>query len=174
VFWDGGKAVLVDFGIAQHVPAGDHDSEQSRAEPGARAGTRAYMSPEQLAGAEASPASDLYAGALVIYEAYTSRHWIDAQSAGGRVWARVPWVASGVLRHGLAWKPEDGWPDAAALARQAVHRAGAGLGVRPWGLGSRRNRRGRGRERVGPCDLRARRHGSSRAPGRHAGLRHRA
>ena len=33
-------------------------------------------------------AGDLYAGALVIYEAYTSRHWLETQSAAGRVWAR--------------------------------------------------------------------------------------
>ncbi len=118
VFWDGEKAVLVDFGIAQHVPPAVQDSEQSRIEPGARAGTRAYMSPEQLAGAEASPASDLYAGALVIYEAYTSRHWLEAQSAGGRVWARVPRVAIGVLRRALAWKPYDRWPDAATFKRR--------------------------------------------------------
>src|SRR5437763_1426606 len=118
VFWDGEDAVLVDFGIAKRVPVAGKRSEESFTEPGARAGTRAYMSPEQLSGAEASPASDLYAAALVIYEAYTARHWLEAQSAGRRVWAGVPWLVRGVLRRALAWTPEDRWPDAATFKRR--------------------------------------------------------
>src|SRR2546423_15260810 len=58
VFWDGEDAVLVDFGIAKRVPVAGKRSEESLTEPGARAGTRAYMSPDQLSGAEPSPASD--------------------------------------------------------------------------------------------------------------------
>src|SRR5207302_2734491 len=118
VFWDGEDAVLVDFGIAKRVPVAGQGSEESLTGPGARAGTRAYMSPEQLSGAEASPASDLYAAALVIYEAYTARHWLEAQSVGRRVWAGVPWLVRGVLRRALAWKPEDRWPDAAPFKRR--------------------------------------------------------
>jgi len=59
VFWDGENAALVDFGIAKRVPAAGQESEESLTEPGAHAGTWAYMSPEQLTGVEASPASDL-------------------------------------------------------------------------------------------------------------------
>src|SRR5690349_2343224 len=118
VFWDGRNAMLVDFGIAKRVPVPGGESDESFTEPGMRAGTRAYMSPEQLAGAEASPGSDLYAAALVLYESYTTRHWLEAQRAGGRVWAGVPWLLRPVLRRALAWKPEDRWPDAAAFKRK--------------------------------------------------------
>jgi len=116
VFWDGKSAVLVDFGIAKRVPLPGQPPDPSReslTEPGIRPGTRGYMAPEQLAGAEASPASDLYAAALVIYEAYTARHWLEAQGLGRRKWRGVPWREARVLRRGLAWKPEKRWPDAA-------------------------------------------------------------
>ena len=134
VFWDGEDAVLVDFGIAKRVPVAGKRSEESLTEPGARAGTRAYMAPEQLSGAEASPASDLYAAALVIYEAYTARHWLEAQSAGRRVWTKVPWVARGVLRRALAWKPEDRWPDAATFKRKFWETRGRQYQLRTLGL----------------------------------------
>ncbi|HVH09023.1 MAG TPA: serine/threonine-protein kinase [Gemmatimonadales bacterium] len=119
VFWDGERAVLVDFGIAKRLPKAGEDAEESFTEPGVRAGTRAYMSPEQLAGEEATPASDLYAAGLLIYEAYTRRHWLDTQGIGWwRSWRRVPLFVRGVLRRALAWKPEDRWPDAATFKRK--------------------------------------------------------
>jgi Protein kinase domain len=118
VFWDGRNAVLVDFGIAKRVPGPDTEWDESFTEPGMRAGTRAYMPPEQLAGAEASSGSDLYAAALVLYEASTTRHWLESQRAGGSVWAGVPWLVRPVLRRALAWKPEDRWPDAATFKRK--------------------------------------------------------
>jgi hypothetical protein len=121
IFWDGKSAVLVDFGIAKRVPLPGQPAEQTGdplTEPGARPGTRSYMSPEQLAGAEASPASDLYAAALVIYEAYTAWHWLEAQRRGWRVWSGIPGPEARVLRRALAWKPERRWPDAAVFRRR--------------------------------------------------------
>ena len=63
VFLTDGRAVLVDFGIAKRVPQqGDApDGGEELTTPGVRVGTPGYMSPEQLSGAEATPASDLYA-----------------------------------------------------------------------------------------------------------------
>jgi len=119
VFWDGENAVLVDFGVARRL--GTHDKkEEPLTEPGAHAGTRAYMTPEQLAGEDATPASDLYAAALVLYEAYTGRHWLEAQGRGAqaRVWRGVPWLVRGVLRRGLAWKARDRWPEVATFKRR--------------------------------------------------------
>src|SRR5437870_5474750 len=84
VFWDGKRAVLVDFGIATLVQEGSSPA------PGVRPGTRGYMAPELLAGAEATAASDLYGAGLVIYEAYTARHWLDVQHGGHGVWTGVP------------------------------------------------------------------------------------
>ncbi|HYU08908.1 MAG TPA: serine/threonine-protein kinase [Gemmatimonadales bacterium] len=117
VFWDGENAVLVDFGVSKRLGTGDK-KEEPLTEPGRQAGTRAYMTPEQLAGEDATPASDLYAAALVLYESYTARHWLEAQSARTRVWRRVPWLVRGVLRRGLAWKARDRWPDAGTFKRR--------------------------------------------------------
>jgi hypothetical protein len=58
-------AKLTDFGVA-HVVGGD-----SLTRTGDVVGTLAYMSPEQAEGRECGPASDLYALALVLYEALT-------------------------------------------------------------------------------------------------------
>src|SRR5204863_121591 len=56
-----GHAVLVDFGLV--VDAADGVRE--------RAGTLAYMAPEQKAGLPATPASDWYAVGVMLYEALT-------------------------------------------------------------------------------------------------------
>jgi len=120
VFWDGRTAVLVDFGIAKRVPlpgARPEPSGEPLTEPGVRPGTRGYMSPEQLAGAEATAGSDLYAAALVIYEAYTARHWLEAQHLGRRAWSGIPGPEAHVLRRALAWRAEGRWPHAASFRR---------------------------------------------------------
>lgn len=116
VFWDGKAAMLVDFGIAKRISTGP-DTSEPLTEPGPPPGTRAYWTPEQLAGDEATPASDLYAAALVIYEAYTGKHWIETQGSsgpwrlGGGGGGGVPWFVRRVLRRGLAWQASDRWPD---------------------------------------------------------------
>src|SRR5207245_1455729 len=111
---------LWDFGIAKRVPlpgARPEPSGEPLTEPGVRPGTRGYMSPEQLAGAEATAGSDLYAAALVIYEAYTARHWLEAQHLGRRAWSGIPGPEAHVLRRALAWRAEGRWPHAASFRR---------------------------------------------------------
>jgi serine/threonine-protein kinase len=68
-----GRARLTDFGLA--VP-------QDRAQSETFAGTPAYMSPEQLAGGEATQRSDLYALGLVLYEMFTGKPFYEARTLG--------------------------------------------------------------------------------------------
>jgi Protein kinase domain len=59
-----GRARIMDFGLAV---LGDHFQGELFA------GTPAYMSPEQLAGREITPQSDIYALGLVLYEIFTGK-----------------------------------------------------------------------------------------------------
>jgi hypothetical protein len=67
---DNGNVRLTDFGIAGLV-------EELRSED-VRAGTPAYMSPEQLSGGELTVKSDIYSLGLVIYEIFTGKKAFDA------------------------------------------------------------------------------------------------
>jgi eukaryotic-like serine/threonine-protein kinase len=66
-----GRARITDFGLAVGFQA-----------PGQYgfAGTPAYMCPEQLAGSEVTPRSDLYAFGLILFEMLTGRRFFDART----------------------------------------------------------------------------------------------
>jgi serine/threonine-protein kinase len=67
-----GRVRITDFGLAglaAELEEGD-----------AHAGTPAYMSPEQFAGGELSPKSDLYSLGLVLYEIFTGKRPFDTSS----------------------------------------------------------------------------------------------
>ena len=64
---DSGQVKVLDFGLARPI---DSDSE----EPKRRAGTRAYMSPEQWRGGEIDERSDVWAAGLVFYELLVGAH----------------------------------------------------------------------------------------------------
>ena len=64
-----GKVRLMDFGLATVGAAED-----------VRAGTPAYMAPEQLLGREATERSDIYALGLVLYELFTGRRAFTAST----------------------------------------------------------------------------------------------
>jgi len=68
-----GQAVIMDFGLA-----GIADNIRG---PEVRSGTPAYMSPEQLAGTEVTPRSDIYALGLVLYEVFTGKRAFAEKAA---------------------------------------------------------------------------------------------
>ena len=73
VMLDGaGKIRITDFGLAG-IAAAIKDSE-------IRAGTPAYMAPEQLAGREVTARSDIYSLGLVLYEILTGKRAFDAKT----------------------------------------------------------------------------------------------
>jgi murein DD-endopeptidase MepM/ murein hydrolase activator NlpD len=66
------RAVVTDFGLARifHTVEGPH----SLTESGKIVGTPAYMAPEQLTGGPITPAVDIYALGVVLYEMVTGSH----------------------------------------------------------------------------------------------------
>ena len=67
-----GRARLTDFGLAVV-------SEELRGED-VRAGTPAYMAPEQVSGKEVTQRSDIYSLGLVLYELFTGKRVFEAKS----------------------------------------------------------------------------------------------
>jgi len=120
VFLVGQRALLGDFGIAR---AGDTDDPGDTALTGSGQliGTPAYMSPEQLRGAEASPRTDVYCVGLVLYEACTGKRWPPVSDPDRGDWRRVPPALRRALRKALAISPESRWQNAAAF-RHALGR----------------------------------------------------
>jgi serine/threonine-protein kinase len=67
-----GQVLITDFGLAGLA--------QELKDTEVRAGTPAYMAPEQLAGKEVSIQSDIYALGLVLYEIFTGKRVFEANS----------------------------------------------------------------------------------------------
>ena len=67
-----GRVRITDFGLAALAAEIKGNA--------VRAGTPAYMSPEQFAGQKVTPKSDLYSLGLVLYEVLTGKHPFEASS----------------------------------------------------------------------------------------------
>lgn len=144
-----GRAVLGDFGIAK-----DLSDAAGATLTGGFIGTPAYASPEQLAGAPVSPASDQYSLACVVYELLTGRRPFsgtaaavvdahlraappDANVAG----TGVPRALAEVVATALQKAPADRYASVEAFA--ATFRRQAPVRAMPPSLGMRRARPGR-------------------------------
>jgi eukaryotic-like serine/threonine-protein kinase len=69
----GGRAKVLDFGLAKRAIAAPEDTTHTQplTDAGAVAGTLAYMAPEVLRGGLADPRSDLWALGVLLYQAVT-------------------------------------------------------------------------------------------------------
>jgi hypothetical protein len=109
---------VVDFGICSHV---DSEPSTTSSQQELIIGSPDYMAPEQAAGAEANPASDIYALGSVLFEmltgrlAYKGRNAIDVLiQKGARDASRVTEIApdvpeglADVIAACLSRRPED-------------------------------------------------------------------
>ncbi|HFE47645.1 MAG TPA: serine/threonine protein kinase [Nannocystis exedens] len=137
-----GRVRVMDFGIALAEAPGDPAELELAAETftdlrapshrltvaGTIIGTPAYMSPEQLRGAEVDVRSDQFSYCITLYEALYGEHPFASETFHGLKKSveegtilnqpssvRVPaWLRRALLR-GLAPRPDDRWPSMQAL-----------------------------------------------------------
>ena len=114
-----GIVKLADFGVAR-------EDDGTQTATGVLAGTPAYMAPEALAGAPASPATDLYALAVTGFELFTGRRPFLAETMGEllRQLASADPPAPTSLRPALPASVDTFF--AAALNRQVARRPATG------------------------------------------------
>ena len=77
------RAVLMDFGLARTVVSPGPEANATLSLPGTVVGTPASMAPEQFSGGALSPATDIYAMGVVLYEAVTGKTPFPARDAVG-------------------------------------------------------------------------------------------
>jgi eukaryotic-like serine/threonine-protein kinase len=84
------RAVVTDFGLARALePMGSETISGLLTTPEQLVGTPPYMAPEQLEGSEATPATDLYALGLVMYEMVTGKLPFSSRSGLGQILWRL-------------------------------------------------------------------------------------
>lgn len=124
---EGLRFKLLDFGLAKEMAV-----DASLTQTGVVMGTPAYMSPEQIRGAALDPRSDMYALALVAYEALSGRRGVQAEAlpdilvevAQGRpdpiqdLVRGLPWNAAVELEQALDKYPEARPPSLLAWAER--------------------------------------------------------
>jgi len=124
------RLAIADFGIARVA------LEETLTAPGQVLGTAAYISPEQISGHPATPASDRYSLGVVAYELLTGTRPFDAENFAAQARAQVerepdaptrrasdlPPPVDGVLLRALAKEPAERWPSATAFV-DALERA---------------------------------------------------
>jgi eukaryotic-like serine/threonine-protein kinase len=120
-----GAVKLADFGIGKALEEAERDGTVSLK------GNLGYMAPEQLARAPVSPATDVYAAGVLLWELLTGRRLYAAlfdlvASAEARqrpiappstLNAAVPVALDAVCARALALAPTERWSDGAAMAR---------------------------------------------------------
>jgi serine/threonine-protein kinase len=133
----GGQVKITDFGIAKVA----HQAPVTRM--GMVMGTAQYISPEQAAGQEAVPASDIYSLGVVAYECLAGTLPFPNENAVAMALAHVrdaprplprdvPPVVAGLVMQMLVKDPSTRFPNGAALAHAVGQLRGTGAtAVRP-------------------------------------------
>ncbi len=131
---DDGRVKVADFGVASAADLG------SFTEAGTVVGTAGYLAPEQARGERATPASDLYALAVVAFELLTGKRPFERESSTAEAMAHVsapippasesnpqlPPEVDDVLARGLAKDPQHRYGSASEFVqalREALDRA---------------------------------------------------
>jgi serine/threonine protein kinase/Flp pilus assembly protein TadD len=120
--------VLMDFGIAHQLTQHSGDTSTALTRDGAFVGTPDYMAPEQFAGGEVTPATDVYALGLVLYEALTGKRPFVADAEDGAYTGKakhlvrassmqpgVPKLFDRVIARCLEYDPKRRYPSARAV-----------------------------------------------------------
>ncbi|NJK81149.1 MAG: protein kinase [Chloroflexaceae bacterium] len=124
--WNGqGNLVLTDFGIARLV-----QPDVRYTQTGMLIGTPSYLSPEQAQGRPLTPASDIYAMGVILYELIAGRLPFDSTSAAQLLIdhlqtpppalprrSDVPAAVNDIVQQALAKQPDQRFNNAGALAR---------------------------------------------------------
>jgi serine/threonine protein kinase/dipeptidyl aminopeptidase/acylaminoacyl peptidase len=127
-------AKLLDFGLARGHDRGDFGATTAVAltQQGTVVGTPAYMSPEQLHGAQADTRSDIFALGAVLYELFTGRRAFEGSTAmaiaasivgsdpppPSTVNPRLPSAVDPIVQGCLARDPDGRWQSAHDVGRQ--------------------------------------------------------
>lgn len=136
-----GRVVVVDFGLAidaepavETASVGVSPHGQTRGT--SRAGTPAYMAPEQRRGERATPASDQFALSVALYEALTGAlpeaSAEPLRNAGFEACRKAPRRVLGVASRGLELRPPERHPSMDAFAEALRHASNTPL----WPIGA--------------------------------------
>jgi len=124
-------ARILDFGVVKIDAEDTRDDGRVLTAAGAMVGSPSYMAPEQIRGLQVGPPADLYALAVVLYEAMTARRLfpVNNYEALLRTTAKrdappllvtgvgevVPPELNRILQTALAHDPKDRYPDARTM-----------------------------------------------------------
>ena len=140
---DGGRAKILDFGIAKLAVGTAGKGPRTRT--GALLGTPHYMSPEQIQGSEIDARSDLYSLGIVLFELFTGQRPFDGSTDFELMMAQVstpppslralrpdlPPLLEAVVLTALSKRAIDRFGSANAMAN-ALHAASGGLAPEQW------------------------------------------